>query len=148
MPTDDEIHNDLLAMYSRLGAIEGKVNVIGRANSGPIRAVLEDAVRSQPLIGQIYLLLNGTRTQKESVGRAIVKRVAQVGEVNARRLTEDVPSTFLERNGVAREAVAAAIERAVGGRVPTPEGASATIVIADNRYQVNLGAGARITRSN
>lgn len=67
MPTDEEIHNDLLAMYSRLGAIEGKVNVIGRANSGPIRAVLEAAVRKQPLIGQIYLLLDGMRTQKRIV---------------------------------------------------------------------------------
>lgn len=83
-----------------------------------------------------------------NVGRGLVARIEQTGEVDAPKLAQHLPSTFLERNGVTREVVAMAIARALGGRTPVREEASATIVIADNRYQVNLGAGARITGSN
>lgn len=74
MPSDEEVQNALLAIYSRLGAIEGKVNLVARAEREQIRGLLEKAVREDPLIGQIYLLLDGVRTQKE-----IVEKLAEYG---------------------------------------------------------------------
>jgi DNA-binding transcriptional ArsR family regulator len=65
MPTDDEVQNALLAIHSRLGAIEGKVNLVAWAEREQIRGLLEQTIREDPLIGQIYLLLDGNRTQKE-----------------------------------------------------------------------------------
>lgn len=65
MPSDEEIQNALLAIHSRLGVIEGKVNLVARADRAHILELLESTVRRQPLIGQIYLLLDGKRTQKE-----------------------------------------------------------------------------------
>jgi hypothetical protein len=63
--TDDEIQDALLSIYSRLGGIEGKVNLVARAERARILEDTEASVRKQPLIGQIYLLLDGKRTQKE-----------------------------------------------------------------------------------
>jgi hypothetical protein len=63
--TDDEIQDALLSIYSRLGGIEGKVNLVARAERARILEDTESSVRKQPLIGQIYLLLDGKRTQKE-----------------------------------------------------------------------------------
>jgi hypothetical protein len=61
------LHDDLLIIYSRLGAIEGKVNLLARVDRKPFLELLEDTVRKQPLIGQLYLALDGTRTQTELV---------------------------------------------------------------------------------
>jgi hypothetical protein len=63
MPDDNETQNALLAIHSRLGTIEGKVNLVARAERAAILAVLEEAVRGEPLLGQIYLLLDGKRSQ-------------------------------------------------------------------------------------
>lgn len=52
-------------MHSRLGVIEGKVNLVARAERKQLLALLEETVRKDPLLGQIYLLLDGSRTQKE-----------------------------------------------------------------------------------
>ena len=65
MTGEEEIQNALLAIHSRLGTIEGKINLVARAEREEILAVLEEAVREDPLVGQIYLLLDGKRTQQE-----------------------------------------------------------------------------------
>jgi hypothetical protein len=65
MATDEEIQNALLAIHSRLGTVEGKVTLIARADRDAILPVLEAAIRQSALIGQIYLLLDGKRTQKQ-----------------------------------------------------------------------------------
>jgi hypothetical protein len=65
VPTEEEINNALLAIYSRLGVIEGKVNLVARAHKQASLKDIEAAVRRTPLLGQIYLLLDGVRTQKE-----------------------------------------------------------------------------------
>jgi hypothetical protein len=69
---NEEVQNALLAIHSRLGTIEGKVNLVARAERDQIRGLLEKVVRGDPLIGQIYLLLDGTRTQKD-VHEALVQ---------------------------------------------------------------------------
>lgn len=65
MPTDEEINNALLAIHSKLGVIEGKVNLVARAHKDSSLNDIEAAVRKQPLLGQIYLLLDGSLTQTE-----------------------------------------------------------------------------------
>jgi hypothetical protein len=65
MPTDEEIHNALLGIHAKLGTIEGKVNLAARANRERLLAELEAAIRKDPLLGQIYLLLDGKRSQIE-----------------------------------------------------------------------------------
>ncbi|MGH2837904.1 MAG: hypothetical protein ACRDJY_06095 [Thermoleophilaceae bacterium] len=72
MATDEEIHNALIGIHSRLGTIEGKVNLAARANRERLLAELEQAVRKDPLLGQIYLLLDGNRSQLE-VKEALAK---------------------------------------------------------------------------
>jgi DNA-binding transcriptional ArsR family regulator len=65
MADDEAIQNALLAVHSRLGVIEGKVNLVARAERQVLLSLLEETVRKDSLIGQIYLLLDGNRTQKE-----------------------------------------------------------------------------------
>jgi hypothetical protein len=65
VPTEDEINNALLAIHSRLGVIEGKVNLVARAHKQTSLQDIEAAVRKTPLLGQIYLLLDGVRTQTD-----------------------------------------------------------------------------------
>ncbi len=66
MTLDDEtLHADLLAIHSRLGVIEGKVNLVARAEREAFLSLIEKTVRAQPLVGQLYLLLDGQRTQKQ-----------------------------------------------------------------------------------
>ncbi len=65
MTTDEDIHDSLVAIHSRLGLIDGKATLTVRANRGPIIAALKDLVAEKPLVGQIYLLLDGKRSQRE-----------------------------------------------------------------------------------
>jgi hypothetical protein len=65
MGDDEELQNALLAIHSRLGTIEGKINLVARAEREELLRVLEEAVRRDPLLGQIYLLIDGKRTQQE-----------------------------------------------------------------------------------
>jgi hypothetical protein len=65
MPSDEEIQNALLAIHSRLGTIEGKVTLVARADREAIRAALREEVQKKPLMAQIYLLLDGQRSQRE-----------------------------------------------------------------------------------
>jgi hypothetical protein len=65
MLDDEALHADLLAIHSRLGVIEGKVNLVARAERDEFLALIEKTVRAQPLVGQLYLLLDGQRSQKQ-----------------------------------------------------------------------------------
>lgn len=67
MPSDADIHNALLAIHSRLDVIEGKVTVIARADRDKLIAELEQVVRADPIIGRIYLALDGKRNQEQLV---------------------------------------------------------------------------------
>jgi hypothetical protein len=61
----DPTHADLLAIHSRLGVIEGKVNLVARAERDALRKLLEAEIRKHPESGQIYLLLDGERTRQD-----------------------------------------------------------------------------------
>jgi len=63
--SNDEMQNALLAIYSRLSTIEGKVTLVARADRERILAVLEEVIQKMPIIGQMYLLLDGQRTQRQ-----------------------------------------------------------------------------------
>jgi DNA-binding transcriptional ArsR family regulator len=63
--SDEDIHDSLVAIHSRLGLIDGKATLTVRANRGPIIAALRELVTEKPLVGQIYLLLDGKRSQRD-----------------------------------------------------------------------------------
>ena len=65
MATDEEIQNALLAIHSRLGNIEGKVNLVARAERERLIGELEAAFRRDPILGQIFLLADGDRSQAQ-----------------------------------------------------------------------------------
>lgn len=62
---DDEVHNVLTALYDRLGVVEGKVNLLARANAPSLVQELRKAIKQKPIYGQTYLLLDGKRTQQD-----------------------------------------------------------------------------------
>lgn len=64
---EDDVHDALLAIFSRLGTIEGKLNLVARAEREQILSVVQAALRNDPLLGQIYLLLDGVRKQKDVI---------------------------------------------------------------------------------
>lgn len=86
--TDDEIQNALLAIHSRLGTIEGKINLVARAEREELLRVLEETIRKYPLVGQIYLLIDGSRSQKEVVDELQRLRVSVSQATVSRRMTE------------------------------------------------------------
>ncbi len=65
MASDEEIHEALTTIHSRLGLIDGKATLNVRANRPQILATLEDLVANNSPLGQIYLLLDGKRTQTQ-----------------------------------------------------------------------------------
>lgn len=65
MAEDTNIHNALAAIHARLGTIEGRVTLIARAERQQLLDALEKVIRKQPLVGQIYLALDGNRNQNE-----------------------------------------------------------------------------------
>ena len=65
--TQREIHNALIAMNARLDTIDGKVTLLARSQSDPIEAKLAEFVAKKPLVAQIYLVLDGKRTQRDIV---------------------------------------------------------------------------------
>jgi hypothetical protein len=83
-----------------------------------------------------------------TVGTDLVGEVERRGEVDPAGLATRVSGTWLTRNGATREQVAAAIERAIGGRTPKPAEPTVTVLNSDNRsYSLHLEAGAQITGS-
>lgn len=82
-----------------------------------------------------------------TVGRELLGRVERDSPIDGLKLAEGLSATFLERNRATRGDIADALRRAVGGRTLSGGQESTTLVINDNRYQVNLGAGAHISGS-
>jgi hypothetical protein len=65
--TNEQIHDALMVIGSQLRMVDGKVNLIARANREPLLKALQEVVTKRPMIGRIYLLLDGTRNQDEIV---------------------------------------------------------------------------------
>ncbi len=63
--TAPDAEDALWAVHSRLGTIEGKVNLVVRADRDRLVSILEKTIRADHLLGQIYLLLDGERTQQQ-----------------------------------------------------------------------------------
>lgn len=63
----EALHDDLLAIHSRLGSIEGKVNLLARVDREQFLDLLRKSVEKQPILGQIYLALDGSRTQGDVI---------------------------------------------------------------------------------
>ena len=64
MTTNEEIHDALMVIDSRLITIDGKVNLLARANRGPLVDAIGTVVAARPIVGHIYLLLDGLRNQQ------------------------------------------------------------------------------------
>lgn len=88
MPSDEEIHSALLAIHSRLGSVEGKVNLVARANRPGLLADLEELVAKAPLIGQIYLLLDGKRSQQDVLAALTAAGITTSQQTVSRRMGE------------------------------------------------------------
>jgi hypothetical protein len=83
-----------------------------------------------------------------TVGADLVGEVERRRAVDPATLAAKVSGTWLARNGATREELTAAIERAIGGRVPrVADGAPVTLILNDNRYQLNMAEGAQIAGS-
>lgn len=88
MATDEEIQNALVAIHSRLGTIEGKITLVARADRERVLSVLEGVVRKNAMVGQIYLLLDGKRTQRQ-IGEELAKYSINTSEATvSRRMAE------------------------------------------------------------
>jgi hypothetical protein len=88
VPDDPEIQNALLAIHARLGTIEGKINLVARAEREEIISVLQEAVRENPLLGQIYLLLDGNRTQQDVLNELTSQGIATSQPTVSRRMAD------------------------------------------------------------
>lgn len=88
MALDEEIQNALVAIHSRLGTIEGKVTLMARADRERVLKVLEEVVRRTVLVGQIYLVLNGKRTQREVRAELSVYGINTSEATISRRMAE------------------------------------------------------------
>jgi hypothetical protein len=84
----DPSHDDLLAIYSRLGSIEGKVNLLARVDRPQFLTLLGESVEKQPLIGQVYLALDGVRTQVEVITYLAGFGIQTSAPTLSRRLSE------------------------------------------------------------
>lgn len=87
MADETDIHDSLLAIHSRLGVIDGKATLTVRANREPILAALNELVAEKPLVGQIYLLLDGKRSQRD-VMAALADHGVQKSEATISRNME------------------------------------------------------------
>jgi hypothetical protein len=88
MTTDENIHNALLAIHSRLNTIDGKVTLVARADRDRVLQVIEEAVRHSPLVGQIYLLLDGKRSQRQIMAELKRKGVSTSEPTISRRMAD------------------------------------------------------------
>jgi hypothetical protein len=83
-----------------------------------------------------------------TVGADLVGEIERRGAVEPEALAARISGTWLTRNGATREQVAAAIQRAIGGRTPKPDELAVTVLNSDNRsYSLHVEAGAQITGS-
>lgn len=88
MGSEDEIQNALLAIHSRLGTIEGKINLVARADRDAVLEALRVAVGESPLLGQIYLLVDGRRSQQEIVAELMAFGVTPSVATVSRRMRD------------------------------------------------------------
>lgn len=88
MPSDADIHNALVGIHSRLGSVEGKVNLVARANGPALLKDLESTVTNAPLIGQIYLVLNGKRSQQQLLAELTEAGIQTSKQAISRRIGE------------------------------------------------------------
>jgi DNA-binding transcriptional ArsR family regulator len=88
LATDDEIQNALLAIHSRLATIEGKINLVARAERDAILTALQAAIAKDPLLGQIYLLIDGRRTQQEILAELAAFGINSSQPTVSRRMTD------------------------------------------------------------
>lgn len=88
MASDDEIQNALLAIHSRLGTIEGKVNLVARAERDAILEALKAAITKDPLLGQIYLLIDGKRSQQDILATLTSFGITPSQPTVSRRMTD------------------------------------------------------------
>lgn len=65
MTTNEEIHDALMVIDSRLRTLDGKVNLLARVSREPLLDALGTIIVAKPIVGQIYLLLDGLRNQEE-----------------------------------------------------------------------------------
>lgn len=81
---------------------------------------------------------------------SMVEEAIRTGAVDGEALAARAPVAFLRRNHTDRDALARAIERAIGGRLPMLEQhAAVTLVAQDNRqYHLSMAQGAQISGSN
>jgi hypothetical protein len=63
--TNEEIHEALMVIDSRLQTIDGKVNLLTRANREPLLKALQEIITTRPILGHIYLMLDGSRNQQK-----------------------------------------------------------------------------------
>jgi hypothetical protein len=76
-----------------------------------------------------------------TLGTQLVSLVEERGRVDSGALSREVPAAFLHRNRTTRENVAAAIERAIGGRTPIPVPppvSPVSIISHGDTYQLNI----------
>lgn len=103
MTENDEVHNALLAIHSRLGTIEGKINLLARVERDEILRFIEDAVSRTPLLGQIYLLLDGKRSQREILEELTAYSVETSQSTVSRRM-DDLVTEYGIADPVGRKA--------------------------------------------
>jgi hypothetical protein len=77
--TEEEIHQALMVIDSRIVTLDGKVTLVARANRDTLLPALEEVVKTNPIIGQIYLLLDGTKNQ-EDLTAALKKKGIQTSK--------------------------------------------------------------------
>jgi hypothetical protein len=63
----DDIHNQLLKIHSRLDGIEHTQEVLVRADATRIWRQIEEAFDKEPVLADIYELVDGIRTQTQIV---------------------------------------------------------------------------------
>lgn len=65
MPESLDAYAELRAMRARLEGIEHRQEMLVRAHSDEIRATVWEYVDRDEMLGEIFLLVDGTRTQKD-----------------------------------------------------------------------------------
>lgn len=79
---------------------------------------------------------------------ALIDTVARAGATDGQALVRQVPADYLDRHSIEREQMVRVLDRALGGQTIEPGSTSTTsIVINNNPYSINIGAGASVSDS-
>jgi hypothetical protein len=79
-----DAYNELRAMRARLEGIEHRQEMLVRAHREEILGEIWDYIDADPMLGEIYLLVDGKRTQKEIVA-ALTGRGIALNQSNVSR---------------------------------------------------------------